>query len=102
MRPPPNPFFGFWEESALFAVKPWILSVIFSPSLREKSLPEVFTEGLSRPFSILYYFLKSSRAEIKSKESFLSGKPAPMSAFYPLSLISNIAKYLEESKHLCT
>ena len=88
------PFFG--------PVNPGILMLIFSPSLREKSLldPAGIVSFGSIPFVILSYFLKSSRPATKSNESFLSGNPTPTIAFCPLSLISTRAKKREESKHL--
>lgn len=78
--------------------------LIFSPYFNEKSLegPDLKFEESTIPLATLLYFLKSSNADIKSKESFLSGKPIPTNAFYPLSLTSIRAKNLEESKHLCT
>jgi hypothetical protein len=83
-------------------VIPGILSVIFSPSFNEKSFPESLVVDFSNPLFLLTYFLNSSSAALKSNESFLSGKPAPIRAFYPLSLVSKIPKNLDESKQHCT
>lgn len=56
--------------------------LIVSPYFSVKSFPCPLTEaGTYVPLAILYCFLKSSSPAMKSKESFLSGKPTPIMAF---------------------
>ena len=103
LRPPPPPS----KEAtglSVFLASPGILMLIFSPSFSEKSLPLSFSvvTGYYVPFTILSYFLKSSRPAIKSNESFLSGNPIPIIAFCPFSFYSTSAKKRLESKHRCT
>jgi hypothetical protein len=102
-KPPPPPSKGATYLSAFFA-SPGILMLIFSPSFNEKSFPLSFIDvaGCWVPFTILSYFLKSSKPAIKSNESFLSGNPIPIIAFYPFSFYKTKAKNRLESKHLCT
>jgi hypothetical protein len=99
---PPSPpsFFGA-AAPGLPVPTPLMDIVSFSPSFNEKSFTGSFLSYISYiPLSYLLYFLKASRAPLKSNESFLSGNYTPIFAFYPVcSFKSNIAKNLELSVH---